>query len=348
MKSGTAPAITEVLNITEDSMPLEEPAVKAYQGVANIIAEEEVEENGTPFFPNKPVELRENFAETAFFYPALVTDEAGDVAFSFTMPESNTTWKLQLLAQTEDLKYGYLSREIITSKPLMVTPNLPRFLRQGDEVTITAQISNQSSATMDGRASLELFDPGNGQPVICLTKSQKPFTLGVDSTTTVNWSFKVPASSDGVIGCRIIADSDKGSDGEQHLIPVLSNEILITESTPFYLFDKNEEVIRPKDNKNIRPFRTTLELTANPIWYAVQALPTLSQPETTTSFPGSPLITVTLWRATSPPPTRVSSRSSASGKHRAETPPRSILTWKKCRTEKHPSTGNTLGIGSRQ
>ena len=115
--------------------------------VANIIAEEEVEENGTPFFPNKPVELRENFAETAFFYPALVTDEAGDVAFSFTMPESNTTWKLQLLAQTEDLKYGYLSREIITSKPLMVTPNLPRFLRQGDEVTITAQISNQSSAT---------------------------------------------------------------------------------------------------------------------------------------------------------------------------------------------------------
>ena len=87
------------------------------------------------------------------------------------------------------------------------------------------------------------------------------------------------ASSDGVIGCRIIADSDKGSDGEQHLIPVLSNEILITESTPFYLFDKNEEVIRPKDNKNIRPFRTTLELTANPIWYAVQALPTLSQPE---------------------------------------------------------------------
>ena len=279
MKSGTAPAITEVLNITEDSMPLEEPAVKAYQGVANIIAEEEVEENGTPFFPNKPVELRENFAETAFFYPALVTDEAGDVAFSFTMPESNTTWKLQLLAQTEDLKYGYLSREIITSKPLMVTPNLPRFLRQGDEVTITAQISNQSSATMDGRASLELFDPDNDQPVICLTKSQKPFTLPADSTTTVSWSFKVPAAAGGVIGCRIVADSDKGSDGEQHLIPVLSNEILVTESTPFYLFDKSEEVIRLKDSKGIRPFRTTLELTANPIWYAVQALPTLSQPE---------------------------------------------------------------------
>lgn len=280
MKSAAAPAVAESLSITDDSAPLEESAIRTEQGVAVITAEEEVE--GSPLFSKvlqEPVELRENFAETAFFYPALVTDEAGDVAFSFTMPESNTTWKLQLLAQTEDLKYGYLSREIITNKPLMVTPNLPRFLRQGDEVTLTAQVSNQSSATIDGRASLELFDPYNDQSVICLTKSQKPFTLGADSTTTVSWSFKVPSSTAGVIGCRIMADSNKGSDGEQHLIPVLSNEILVTESTPFYLFDKSEEVIRLKNGKGVKPFRTTLELTANPIWYAVQALPTLTQPE---------------------------------------------------------------------
>lgn len=282
MKSATVPAVPEVLSITNDSAPLEESAIKADQDVADIIAEEEVESEYPALFrkiQQEPVKLRENFAETAFFYPALVTDEAGDVAFSFTMPESNTTWKLQLLAQTEDLKYGYLSREIMTNKPLMVTPALPRFLRQGDEVTFTTQVSNQSDATIDGRASLELFDPDNDQPVICLTKSQKPFTLSADSTTTINWSFRVPASASGVIGCRIIADSDKGSDGEQHLIPVLPNEILVTESTPFYLFDKNEEVIRLKNDKNIKPFRTTLELTANPVWYAVQALPTLTQPE---------------------------------------------------------------------
>ena len=101
MKSGTAPAITEVLNITEDSMPLEEPAVKAYQGVANIIAEEEVEENGKPFFPNKPVELRENFAETAFFYPALVTDEAGDVA-SVSYTHLDVYKRQLLLSKTND------------------------------------------------------------------------------------------------------------------------------------------------------------------------------------------------------------------------------------------------------
>lgn len=270
MKSAAAPAVAEALSITEDSAVLEESAVRAGQGVADIIAEEELPE---------PIELRKNFAETAFFYPALVTDETGDVSFSFTIPESNTTWKLQLLAQTEDLQYGYLSREIITHKPLMVTPNLPRFLRQGDEVTFTAQISNQSSGTLDGRARLELFDPDNDQPAVSLHQSQKPFTLGADSTTTVSWSFRVPASANGVIGCRIIAESDQGSDGEQHLIPVLPNEILVTESTPFYLFDKQEEVIRLKNGKGIRPFRTTLELTANPVWYAVQALPTLAQPE---------------------------------------------------------------------
>ena len=279
MKSTASPAVAEVFDIREDSAPLEEPAIKTNQGIIDIIAEEEIEENGTPISRNNPIGLRENFAETAFFYPTLVTDETGSVTFSFTMPESNTTWKLQLLAQTEDLKYGYLSHEIITNKPLMITPNLPRFLRQDDEVTLTAQLSNQSSVTMDGHATLELYDPSNNQPISNITQLQKPFTLKADSTTTVGWSFKVPASTSGIIGCRLIAKSDRGSDGEQHLIPLLSNELLVTESTPFYLFDKNEKEIRLKENKGIRPFRTTLELTANPIWYAVQALPSLIQPE---------------------------------------------------------------------
>lgn len=243
------------------------------QGVADIVAEEE----GAASVP--PVQMRENFAETAFFYPVLVTDAQGNVAFSFTIPESNTTWKLQLVAQTKDLKYGYISKEVITSKPLMVLPNLPRFLRQGDQVTITSQISNTSESTLNGRARLELFDPENDQPAVCLTKSQKLFTLSADSTATVSWSFTVPASVNGLIGCRIIAESDQGSDGEQHLIPVLSNQILVTESTPFYLFDKNEENIRLRTGNGIQPFRTTLELTANPVWYAVQALPTLIQPD---------------------------------------------------------------------
>lgn len=350
MKSAAAPAIAESLSITDNSAPLEESAIRTEQGVAVITAEEEVE--GSPLFCRvlqEPVELRENFAETAFFYPALVTDEAGDVAFSFTMPESNTTWKLQLLAQTEDLKYGYLSREIITNKPLMVTPNLPRFLRQGDEVTLTAQVSNQSSATIDGRASLELFDPYNDQSVICLTKSQKPFTLGADSTTTVSWSFKVPSSTAGVIGCRIMADSNKGSDGEQHLIPVLSNEILVTESTPFYLFDKSEEVIRLKNGQRSQTVPHDTGTDRQP--HLVRRTG-IADPHPAGKRQHHFLVCLLLQQHAGKlhrhrPPAHPAGYQpmESTGRKRFYA---LFQLRKERRAEKHPSTGNTLGIGGRQ
>lgn len=230
---------------------------------------------------NIQVPLRQNFNETAFFYPSLLTDKNGDVTLNFTMPESNTTWKLQMLANTEELDYGQLVREVVTSKPLMVLPNLPRFMRQGDEVSISTQVINQTDTEIKGRVSLELLDPQTEQPIVCLTKTQKPFELGTDSTTTVSWTVTVPSTINLLI-CRIIADSDHGTDGEQHLIPVLSNQLLITESTPFYLLEPGEKQIQlpsEKSSADYKPFRLTLELTANPIWYAVQALPTLSLPD---------------------------------------------------------------------
>ncbi|MDO4755754.1 MAG: alpha-2-macroglobulin family protein, partial [Parabacteroides sp.] len=227
----------------------------------------------------QPRSLRENFAETAFFYPALITNEQGEVTLGFTMPESNTTWKLQLLAHTQDLKHGYLEKEVITNKPFMVTPYLPRFLRQGDVATITAQISNQSQESVQGKASLELFDPNTNQLVEPITIMPQEFRLSTDSTTTVRWSFQVPEIKQGIIGCRIIAEGDKGSDGEQHLIPILSNQILLTESTPFSLSEEEQKVIQLPTIEKAQPFRTTLELTANPIWSVIQALPTISQPE---------------------------------------------------------------------
>lgn len=264
--------------VVESTMDQEAGFDEARLAENTIVAEEESTSTVFRQIQPEPVQIRENFNETAFFYPALVTDTEGDVAFSFTMPESNTTWKLQLLAQTEDLKYGYLEKEVITSKPLMILPNLPRFLRQGDEVSLSTQIMNQSGSIAEGRARLELFDPENDQPVVCLTKSQKLFTLEAGSTATVNWTFTVPVVNDGLIGCRIVAESDKGSDGEQHLLPVLSDQILLTESTPFYLFDTNEQTVK-LNHKGKTPFRLTLELTANPVWYAVQALPTVTQPD---------------------------------------------------------------------
>ena len=109
---------------------------------------------------------------------------------------------------------------------------------------------------------MELFDPTTDKTIDSLSVSTQSFSLPTDSTTTVSWSFQVPETLNGVIGCRFIAKGDKGSDGEQHLLPVLSDQILLTESTPFYLFEKEQEVIHLQSDKGIQPFRTTLELTA--------------------------------------------------------------------------------------
>ena len=159
MKSAGAPAPEAVLDSQNDMAVLSEPPV-------TVIAEEEVEVSGVYSTSHEtPVPLRENFAETAFFYPVLTTDTAGNVAFSFTMPESNTTWKLRLLAHTEDLHYGMLTKEVVTSKPLMVTPNLPRFFRVGDEVSLTTQVSNLTNEPVSGKVRFELFDPETGASI---------------------------------------------------------------------------------------------------------------------------------------------------------------------------------------
>ena len=260
------PAAEANVGFAEDAAVLSEPEVQR-----SVVAEE-----ATSTSAPQPA-VRENLAETAFFYPVLVTDESGRFSFDFTMPESNTRWKLQLLAITDSLKYGYLKKEIVTSKPLMVQPNWPRFLREGDEVTLAAQLINQSGTSVEGRARLELFDPENEQPVICLTKSQKPFELAADSMQTVVWTFRVPAVRDGVVGCRIVADGTTASDGEQLLLPVLPDQIVVSESRPFFLSDAgSHEITLPEAGKG-EILRAVVEISANPVWYAVQALPTLSR-----------------------------------------------------------------------
>ena len=276
LKSAAAPVVAESMNIMEDSAVLEEPSVESTEGEPVFsLSDPFAKESSQPISPEQ---IRRNFAETAFFYPTLQTNEEGDIFVNFTLPESNTTWKLQMLANTKDLKYGLLTKEVISSKPLMVLPNLPRFVRQGDEVSISTQVINNSKEAVSGRVRIELFDPATDQPIICLSKSQRPFELQPDSIATVSWMIPVPKQIS-LLGVRILADSEKGSDGEQQIVPVLSNQLLITESTPFYLLKEGEKQIRISGNsEGATPFRLTLEMTGNPIWYAVQALPTITQP----------------------------------------------------------------------
>ncbi len=278
MKSAAAPQANMAMAVADDSDVaegiLEEESVESTETLFSL-SDPFAKESGQPISPEQ---IRQNFAETAFFYPTLRTDEEGDLFVDFTLPESNTTWKLQLLANTQDLKYGLLTKEIISSKPLMVLPNLPRFVRQGDEVSISTQVFNNSEEAIAGRVRIELFDPATDQPIICLSKSQRPFELRPDSVATVSWSVPVPRQTS-LLGVRILADSEQGSDGEQQIVPVLSDQLLITESTPFYLSKEGERQIRISGSTEGRtPFRLTLEMTGNPIWYAVQALPTITRP----------------------------------------------------------------------
>lgn len=278
MKSAMAPQANMAVEVAEDSAiaegALEEETVESTETLFSL-SDPFAKESSQPISPEQ---IRQNFAETAFFYPTLQTNEEGDIFVNFTLPESNTTWKLQMLANTKDLKYGLLTKEVISSKPLMVLPNLPRFVRQGDEVSISTQVINNSEEAVSGRVRIELFDPATDQPIICLSKSQRPFELQPDSIATVSWMIPVPKQIN-LLGVRILADSEKGSDGEQQIVPVLSNQLLITESTPFYLLKEGEKQIRISGNsEGATPFRLTLEMTGNPIWYAVQALPTITQP----------------------------------------------------------------------
>lgn len=278
MKSAMAPQANMAVEVAEDSAiaegALEEETVESTETLFSL-SDPFAKESSQPISPEQ---IRQNFAETAFFYPTLQTNEEGDIFVNFTLPESNTTWKLQMLANTKDLKYGLLTKEVISSKPLMVLPNLPRFVRQGDEVSISTQVINNSKEAVSGRVRIELFDPATDQPIICLSKSQRPFELQPDSIATVSWIIPVPKQIS-LLGVRILADSEKGSDGEQQIVPVLSNQLLITESTPFYLLKEGEKQIRISGNsEGATPFRLTLEMTGNPIWYAVQALPTITQP----------------------------------------------------------------------
>ena len=233
-------------------------------------------------FAQPEIQIRRNFNETAFFYPQLKTNEDGETVISFTVPESNTTWKLMGLAHTEDLKFGQIVERIISQKQLMIRPNIPRFLREGDRVTISTNISNLSEKDINGTVQIECFNPATEQPNILISENSQNFRLEAGKTTTVSWSFQVPSGID-LTALKIVAHSPEFSDGEQHLIPVLPNRMLVTESLPLtiqggqtrtFMFNAMKSDSPTKEN-----YRLTVEFTSNPIWYAVQALPAMTTPE---------------------------------------------------------------------
>lgn len=237
---------------------------------------------------NKDFQVRKNFNETAFFFPVLYTDADGNVAFSFTIPEALTEWKLMTYAHTKELAGGYDERKVVTQKPLMVQPNAPRFLREGDQIEFSAKIVNMSDKEITGTAQLELFDASSNKPVDGWFKNVFPnqyFTVAAGQSVAVKFPIGIPANFNSAMTYRIkaIAKDASFSDGEEAALPVLTNRMLVTESMPLNMrteTTKNfrfEKLLNSGKSETLSNHAVTVEYTSNPAWYAVQALPYLME-----------------------------------------------------------------------
>ena len=226
------------------------------------------------------IQIRENFAETAFFYPQLRTNEKGEVSISFVLPESLTRWKFMGLAHTRNVDYGKIEATATASKEFMLQPNMPRFVRVGDKANIAASLMNLSDKGVKGTVRMELFNPETEK--VFYSQKQK-FDMKGGETGHVNFAFEV-SDKYAVMACRMVADGDTFSDGEQRYIPVLTDKQWVTETVPLNVNGEGAHIFSlenlfNKHSKTASEQRLTVEFTAHPAWYAVQALPVVAHPQ---------------------------------------------------------------------
>ncbi|WP_264525361.1 MG2 domain-containing protein [Flavobacterium sp. N502536] len=232
------------------------------------------------------VKARKNLSETAFFLPNLRTDANGKVSFNFSSPEALTTWKLRLLAHNKDAVSGYLEKSVVTQKELMLLPNFPRFFREKDTVVIHAKISNITNEAKTGIAVLQFFDAATLQPIdakMLNAKNIRNFTVGAFGNTTVTWTVSIPEGLQG-LQYKILAKSGNFSDGEENILPVLTNNMLVTESIPIWVRENSTKEytfnnLKSNNSTTLKNHQFTFEYTSNPSWIAIQSLPYLMEYE---------------------------------------------------------------------
>lgn len=229
------------------------------------------------------VQVRENMNETAFFYPALESDNDGNVAIRFTLPESVTTWKFMGLAHDKEMRNGLLVDEAVAQKTVMVQPNMPRFLREGDKSTIVVKLFNTSDKKVSGNTRMQILDPETNKVVW-----QKTQNYSIDAEGSATISFDVQGLKEGVYINKVVAAGNGYSDGEQHYLPVLSNRELVVNTLPITLHQKGEQSFdlsklflnkEGKQAKDAEEAKVTIEYTNNPSWLMVKALPAISNPD---------------------------------------------------------------------
>ena len=240
----------------------------------------------SPSMDLQDVQLRRDFNETAFFYPQLKTNEQGDVVIEFTLPESFTRWKFQALAHTKDLMTGMLQQEFTAAKKMMLVANAPRFFRQGDTLYFAAKVTNLSDEKLAGVVSLEFIDALTEKPVtsrLLLDASVQNFSVAASESRPLQWKMAVPKGLS-MVTYRIKAVAGNYTDGEERLVPVVTNRKLVTEAMPMPVGGKQtrrfsfDHLAKADKSTTLENYQLTLEFSSNPAWYAVQALPVISEP----------------------------------------------------------------------
>ncbi len=230
------------------------------------------------------VKVRTNFNETAFFYPHLQTNANGEIIINFTIPEALTKWKMLGFAHTQDMKTGSIVEHLVTQKNLMVVPNQPRFFRENDKMIFSTKISSLVDKNLSGQVELQFFDAITMKPVDIFSKGVKKgqsFATKPKQSTTVEWEIAIPEGIQ-AITYRVVAKAGNFSDGEERMIPVVTNRMLVTETLPLPIRGKQTktfefEKLLNNTSKTLKHQKYTLEYTSNPAWYAVQALPYLME-----------------------------------------------------------------------
>ena len=273
--------LDEVTESVSASMATQSPGVYDIRGNIASVAVIDGQISGPNEAPAPRIVPRSNFTETAFFYPQLQTDSAGNIVFSFTVPDALTRWKFQGIAHTQDLKLGFITASAVSQKDLMITPNAPRFLREGDEIEFTAKISSLSDKDLNGKAQLSFTDPYTNKDITALFGAgitSAAFNVKAGKSAAVAWKLKVPEGL-GAVSYRVTASAGNFTDGEEAALPVLSNRMLVTETMPVHVKGGGqktftmEKLVNSASSKTLTNHKLTFELTSNPVWYAVQALP---------------------------------------------------------------------------
>lgn len=257
---------------------------EGFEGVPIDDENEPTAEDSGNIKPIKEISVRKNLNESVFFYPNLKTDAEGNLLISFTMNEALTTWKLLTFAHDKDLRYGMTSHEVKTQKDVMILPNAPRFLREGDRLIFPATVSNLTNENISVIAHLELIDPETNiviNDVFGLNQNQSTVLVAKGESTSVDWEINVPSNYKKLVKYKVTAVAGDHTDGEENILPVVTNQILLTETKVISVKkqEKKSFVFDALSNGSAtsQPHRYTFEYTSNPIWYAVQALPYLME-----------------------------------------------------------------------